>query len=63
MVMLCVAMLAGAAAGLLVLALRSGALVRVRRFGLLLGGASAVPAPLRFGTGPPALWRFSVIRC
>jgi hypothetical protein len=63
MVMLCVAMLAGAAAGLLVLALRRGALARVRRFDLLLGGAQGVPTPLRVGTGPPALWRFSVIRC
>lgn len=63
MVMLCVAMLAGAAAGLLVLALRRGALARVRHVDLLRAGAPAVPAPMPVGTGPPAPWRFSVIRC
>lgn len=62
MVMLCVAMLAAAAVALLVrLALRG-----VARRGVLLLARDhrvhpATPGPL--GTGPPYVWRFSVIRC
>jgi hypothetical protein len=61
MVMLCVAMLAGAAAALLAL------LGRPPRAWVVVQRARGVwrPAPraLRIGTGPPHVWRFSVIRC
>jgi Family of unknown function (DUF6153) len=63
MAMLCVVMLAGAALTLLVLLV-----VSVRR--PLLLPASFAPAVVRArvlewvgGTGPPPVWRFSVIRC
>jgi hypothetical protein len=63
-VMMCVAMLAGAAVALLTLLVRRGRLPAVWA---ILGPAGrfrvAVPAVLRLGTGPPAVWRFSVIRC
>jgi hypothetical protein len=64
MVMMCVAMLAGAAVALLTLLVRRGRLPAVWAV-LLPAGRSrvAVPAVLRLGTGPPAVWRFSVIRC
>jgi hypothetical protein len=64
MVMMCVAMLAGAAVALLTLLVRHGRLPGVWA---LLGPAGRfrvpVPAVLQLGTGPPAVWRFSVIRC
>lgn len=64
MVMLCVAMLAGAALALLTLLVRRGRLPDVWP---VLGPAGRVRTPvlavLRVGTGPPVVWRFSVIRC
>ena len=64
MVMLCVAMLAGAAATLLALLVRRGRRPKVwavlqpaRR------GWHPAPHVWRIGTGPPSVWRFSVIRC
>lgn len=63
MAMLCVAMLAGAAAGLLLLALRRRQTARLRLFLPRRGGTPALPARLRVGTGPPPVWSFSVIRC
>ena len=63
-VMLCVAMLAGAAATLLALLVRRGRRPKVwavlqppRR------GWHPAPHTWRLGTGPPSVWRFSVIRC
>jgi hypothetical protein len=61
MVMLCVAMLAGAAAVLLAVLgrpPRAWAVVQRAR-----GVWPAAPPALRIGTGPPHVWRFSVIRC
>lgn len=62
--MLCVAMLAGVAAALLALLVRRG---RRRRLWAVLPRAERVwrPAPhvRGVGTGPPPVWRFSVIRC
>lgn len=61
-VMLCMAMLAGAAfvRGLL-------AVLRVDRFGAVLRTAAACFRPTSWlspiGTGPPPAWQFSVIRC
>jgi hypothetical protein len=63
MVMLCAAMLLGAAAGAL-LALRLARLARTR--GLphtAVGGNLTNPFLPRVGTGPPDVWRFSVVRC
>jgi hypothetical protein len=64
LVMLCVAMLAGAAAALLALLVRRSRLPKVWA---LLQPAGRVwrpePLVLRVGTGPPSAWRFSVIRC
>lgn len=63
-VMLCVAMLAGAALALLTLLVRRGRLPKVWAILDPAGRArTAVPAVVRVGTGPPAVWRFSVIRC
>ena len=63
-VMLCVAMLAGAAAAMLGLLVRRGRLPRVWA---VLKSAGRLWRPkacvLRVGTGPPSVWRFSVIRC
>lgn len=63
MVMLCVAMLASAAA-LLVLLVRRG---RLPRMWAVLQPAGRVWRPqsptLRLGAGPPSVWRFSIIRC
>ena len=63
--MLCVAMLAGAAAALLAVLVRRGSRPKVwavlkpaRR-----GWHPAPPHVWRIGTGPPSVWRFSVIRC
>ena len=63
--MLCVAMLAGAAAALLAFLVRRGSRPKVwavlkpaRR-----GWHPAPPHMWRIGTGPPSVWRFSVIRC
>lgn len=63
--MLCVAMLAGAAAALLAFLVRRGSRPKVwavlkpaRR-----GWHPAPPHVWRIGTGPPSVWRFSVIRC
>lgn len=64
MVMLCGAMLAGAAIALLAVLVRRGRLPRV--WAVLHAAArprAVLPAVLRTGTGPPAVWRFSVIRC
>ena len=64
MVMLCVAMLAGATAALLAVLVRRGRLPRVWAVLKSPGRMRpVVPAVLRIGTGPPAVWRFSVIRC
>lgn len=64
MVMMCVAMLAGAAVALLTLLVRRA---RLPEAWASLGPAGrlrvAVPAVLRVGAGPPVVWRFSVIRC
>jgi hypothetical protein len=64
LVMLCAAMLAGAAAALLSLLVRRSRLPKVWA---LLQPAGRVwrpePLVLRVGTGPPSAWRFSVIRC
>ena len=63
-VMLCVAMLAGAAATLLALLARRGS--RPKLWAVLQTARRMWrPAPhvWRIGTGPPSLWRFSVIRC
>jgi hypothetical protein len=63
-VMLCVAMLAGAAVALLAVLVRRGRLPKVWALLDPAGRLRAVvPAVLRVGTGPPAVWRFSVIRC
>lgn len=63
MMMVCVAILAGAAT-LLVLLVRRGRLPKVWA---VLQPARRVWRPdtrvLRVGTGPPSVWRFSVIRC
>ena len=64
MLMMCVAMLAGAAVALLTLLVRRGRLPEV--WAVLRPGGRlrvAVPAVLRVGAGPPPVWRFSVIRC
>ena len=63
MMMLCAAMLLAAAAGVL-LAVR---LVRIAH-GVPLGlrplfRVPTLPATARAGTGPPAVWEFSVVRC
>lgn len=64
MVMLCVAMLAGAAVALLVVLVRRGRLPKVWAVLEPAGRVRpVVPAVLRVGAGPPAVWRFSVIRC
>jgi hypothetical protein len=64
MVMLCGAMLAGAAIALLAGLVRRGRLPKVWAVLEAAGRPRAVvPAVLRAGTGPPAVWRFSVIRC
>lgn len=64
MAMLCVAMLTGVAAALLAVLVRRG---RRRRLWAVLPRAGHVwrPAPhvRGLGTGPPPVWRFSVIRC
>ena len=63
MVMLCVAMLAAAALTLLVLLVsrvRSGRCCRPRSSPPLCGPSCR---PWVRGTGPPEVWRFSVIRC
>lgn len=63
-VMLCVAMLAGVAVALLTLLVRRGRLPQVWADLDPAGRLRVVvPAVLRVGTGPPAVWRFSVIRC
>lgn len=64
MVMLCAAMLAGAAAALLAFLVRRGRLPRVWAV-LQRAGRAWRPEPrvVRAGTGPPSVWRFSVIRC
>ena len=64
MVMLCAAMLAGAAVALLALLVRRGRLPKVWAV-LQRAGRAWRPEPrvLRVGTGPPSVWRFSVIRC
>lgn len=63
-VMVCVAMLAGAAVALLALLVRRG---RLPKMWAVLDPAgrlrAVVPAGMRVATGPPAAWRFSVIRC
>lgn len=64
MALMCVAMLAGAAVALLVLLTRRGRLPKVWAVLDAAGRRrAAVPAVLRVGTGPPAVWRFSIIRC
>lgn len=62
MVMLCVAMLIGAAAGLL-LALGLRRLATARSVDVLWGRVAARVRPQRVATGPPYVWEFSVIRC
>jgi hypothetical protein len=62
--MLCVAMLAGAAVALLAVLVRRGRLPRV--WAVLDPAARLRPVVqtmVQMGTGPPAVWRFSVIRC
>lgn len=64
MMMLCAAMLVGAAAALLAFLVRRG---RQRRVWAVLQRAGRAwrpePRVVRAGTGPPSVWRFSVIRC
>lgn len=63
-VMVCVAMLAGAAMVLLAVLVRRGRLPKVWAVLEPAGRVRrVVPVVLRSGTGPPAVWRFSVIRC
>lgn len=63
MVMLCVAMLAGAAA-LLGLLVHRGRPTKVWAVLQQAGpGWNPQRRVLRVGTGPPSVWRFSVIRC
>lgn len=63
-VMLCVAMLAGAAAALLALLVRRGRLPKVWAVLDPAGRLRAVvPAVVQVGAGPPDVWKFSVIRC
>lgn len=63
MAMLCVAMLLTAAVGVL-LALRLMRLVRRAPPALLPAThVLTLPATARAGTGPPAVWEFSVVRC
>ena len=64
MVMLCVAMLAGAAAAVLGLLVRRGRLPKVWAvLQLAQRSGRTMSHVLRVGTGPPSVWRFSVIRC
>lgn len=64
MVMLCVAMLGSAALALLAVLVPGGRLPRVWAVLEPAGRVRpVVSAVLRVGAGPPAVWRFSVIRC
>ena len=63
LVMLCVAMLTGAAAALLSLLVRRSRLPKVWAVLQPAGRVRPEPLVLRVGTGPPSAWRFSVIRC
>ena len=57
-------LLAGAAVALLVVLVRRGRLPKVWAVLEPAGRVRpVVPAVLRVGAGPPAVWRFSVIRC
>jgi hypothetical protein len=63
LVMLCVAMLAGAAAALLSRLVRRSRLPKVWAVQQPAGRVSPEPLVLRVGTGPPSAWSYSVIRC
>ncbi len=64
MMMLCLAMLVGSGIALLaVLVLRRGRRSSWHSTRSQLTVAAPRPVPSRAGTGPPAAWAFSVIRC